>query len=221
MLKIEHLTKCYGEKRAVDDLSLHIFPGEIYGVAGHSGAGKTTLLKSCCGILPYEDGEITVDGVSMKKNPQACKGKIAYIPDKPDLYEFMTGIQYLNFTADIFVVSAAERQEGIRRYADVLELTNVLEQPVSDYSCSMKQKLAILSAFIRAPKLIIMDEPFADLNLKDLCVLKDIMREICGRGSTIFFSTRIPETAEKFCDRTAILEAGRLVNVGTMEGGGN
>ena len=160
MLKIEHLTKTYGDKKAVDDLSLHIQPGEIYGFIGHNGAGKTTTLKACCGILRYDSGEITVDGVSMKQNPILCKSKIAYIPDNPDLYEFMTGIQFLNFVADIFGVSAADRQERIHKYADAFELTGDLAQPISAYSHGMKQKLAIISALIHEPKLIIMDEPF-------------------------------------------------------------
>ena len=217
MLKIEHLTKIYGEKRAVDDLSLHIQPGEIYGFIGHNGAGKTTTLKACCGILQYDSGEITVDGVSMKQNPMACKGKIAYIPDNPDLYEFMTGIQFLNFIADIFGVSAAARQERIRKYADAFELTADLGQPISAYSHGMKQKLAIISALLHEPKLIIMDEPFVGLDPKASHLLKELMREMCDRGSAIFFSTHVLEVAEKLCDKVAIIKAGKLIRSGTME----
>ena len=217
MLKIEHLTKIYGEKRAVDDLSLHIQPGEIYGFIGHNGAGKTTTLKACCGILQYDSGEIMVDGVSMKQNPMACKGKIAYIPDNPDLYEFMTGIQFLNFVADIFGVSAAARQERIRKYADAFELTADLGQPISAYSHGMKQKLAIISALLHEPKLIIMDEPFVGLDPKASHLLKELMREMCNRGSAIFFSTHVLEVAEKLCDKVAIIKAGKLIRSGTME----
>lgn len=217
MLKIEHLTKLYGEKRAVDDLSLHIRPGEIYGFIGHNGAGKTTTLKACCGILQYDSGEITVDGVSMKHNPITCKGKIAYIPDNPDLYEFMTGIQFLNFVADIFGVGATERQERIRKYADLFELTADLAQPISAYSHGMKQKLAIISALIHEPKLIIMDEPFVGLDPKATHLLKELMREMCRQGSAIFFSTHVLEVAERLCDKVAIIKAGKLVRSGTME----
>lgn len=217
MLKIEHLTKVYGDKKAVDDLSLHIRPGEIYGFIGHNGAGKTTTIKSCCGILQYDSGEVFVDGVSMKENPIACKAKIAYIPDNPDLYEFMTGIQFLNFVADIFGVSAGERQERIRKYADEFELTADLAQPVSAYSHGMKQKLAIISALIHEPKLIIMDEPFVGLDPKASHILKGIMRDICDKGGAIFFSTHVLEVAEKLCDKVAIIKGGKLIKSGTME----
>ncbi len=217
MLKIEHLTKIYGEKKAVDDLSLHIQPGEIYGFIGHNGAGKTTTLKSCCGILRFDGGEIHVNGVSVKENPIGCKREIAYIPDNPDLYEFMTGIQYLNFVADVFAVGAIERKERIRRYADAFELTNDLAQPVSAYSHGMKQKLAVISALVHEPKLLIMDEPFVGLDPKAAHLLKSMMRELCGRGSAIFFSTHVLEVAEKLCDKVAIIKGGRLVKSGTME----
>ncbi|MDO4384750.1 MAG: ABC transporter ATP-binding protein [Clostridia bacterium] len=217
MLKIEHLTKTYGEKKAVDDLSLHIQPGEIYGFIGHNGAGKTTTLKACCGILRFDGGEIHVNGVSVKDNPIGCKREIAYIPDNPDLYEFMTGIQYLNFVADVFAVGAAERRERIRRHADAFELTNDLAQPISAYSHGMKQKLAILSALLHQPKLILMDEPFVGLDPKAAHLLKSMMRELCGRGSAIFFSTHVLEVAEKLCDKVAIIKGGRLVKSGTME----
>ena len=217
MLKIEHLTKTYGEKKAVDDLSLHIRSGEIYGFIGHNGAGKTTTLKSCCGILQFDGGEIYVDGISVKADPIGCKKKIAYIPDNPDLYEFMTGIQYLNFVADVFGVGALERKGYIRRYADAFELTSDLAQPISAYSHGMKQKLAIISALIHQPKLIIMDEPFVGLDPKASHLLKSIMRELCDKGSAIFFSTHVLEVAEKLCDKVAIIKGGKLVKSGTME----
>ena len=217
MLKIEHLTKKYGEKKAVDDLSLQIKPGEIYGFIGHNGAGKTTTLKSCCGILQFDSGDIFIDGISVKENPIGCKRKLAYIPDNPDLYEFMTGIQYLNFVADIFGVGAADRKYRIRRYADAFELTADLAQPISAYSHGMKQKLAIISALIHQPKLIIMDEPFVGLDPKASHLLKSIMRDLCGKGSAIFFSTHALEVAEKLCDKVAIIKGGKLVRSGTME----
>ena len=217
MLRIEHLTKIYSGKKAVDDLSLHIQPGEIYGFIGHNGAGKTTTLKSCCGILQYDSGEILVDGVSMKEHPVECKKKIAYIPDNPDLYEFMTGIQYLNFVADIFGISAAEREKRIRGYGVAIELTGDLAQPISAYSHGMKQKLAIIAALVHQPKLIIMDEPFVGLDPKASHLLKTIMREICDSGSAIFFSTHVLEVAEKLCDKIAIIKAGKLIRSGTME----
>lgn len=217
MLRIEHLTKKYGEKKAVDDLSLHIRPGEIYGFIGHNGAGKTTTIKACCGILQYDSGEIYVDGVSIKENPLVCKEKIAYIPDNPDLYEFMTGIQFLNFVADVFGVNADDRQSRIRKYADTFELTDDLAQPISAYSHGMKQKLAIISALIHNPKLIIMDEPFVGLDPKASHLLKGMMREMCDNGGAIFFSTHVLEVAEKLCDKVAIIKGGRLIKSGTME----
>lgn len=217
MLKIEHLTKCYGDKKAVDDLSLHIRPGEIYGFIGHNGAGKTTTLKACCGILLPDGGEITVDGVSMRDDPIACKRKIAYIPDNPDLYEFMTGIQYLQFIADIFGVSAEDRQARIRRYGDLFSLTADLAEPISAYSHGMKQKLAIISALLHAPQLIILDEPFVGLDPLASHQLKTLMRELCDGGAAIFFSTHVLEVAEKLCDKIAILRGGKLVRSGTVE----
>ena len=217
MLKIEHLTKTYGEKKAVDDLSLHIAPGEIYGFIGHNGAGKTTTLKSIAGILRFDEGEITIDGTSVKNDPLACKKKLAYIPDNPDLYEFMTGIKYLNFISDIFGVSADDRQARIRKYADLFELTNDLAQPIASYSHGMKQKLAIISAWVREPRLIIMDEPFVGLDPKASHLLKGMMRELCDRGGAIFFSTHVLEVAEKLCDKVAIIKAGKLIRSGTME----
>ena len=217
MLRIEHLTKIYGEKRAVDDLSLHIRPGEIYGFIGHNGAGKTTTIKSCCGILQFDVGEIYLNGISMKERPLDCKRILAYLPDNPDLYEFMTGIQFLNFVADVFRVGQQERQSRIREYADAFELTADLAQPISAYSHGMKQKLAIISALIHNPRLIIMDEPFVGLDPRASHLLKEIMRKICDNGGAIFFSTHVLEVAEKLCDKVAIIKNGRLIKSGTME----
>ena len=217
MLNIQHLTKTYGEKKAVDDLSLRIAPGEIYGFIGHNGAGKTTTLKAVAGILPFDQGEITVGGLSMKADPLICKRQMAYIPDNPDLYEFMTGIQFLNFIADIFAVPADVRQERIREYAGRFELTGDLGQPIAAYSHGMKQKLAIISAWLHQPKLILMDEPFVGLDPKAAHVLKEMMRKTCDRGGAIFFSTHVLEVAEKLCDKVAIIKSGRLIRSGTME----
>ena len=217
MLRINHLIKTYGDKKAVDDLSLHIQPGEIYGFIGHNGAGKTTTIKSCCGILQFDSGEILIDGKSITQDPLGCKAVLAYIPDNPELYEFMSGIQYLNFIADIFGVSAADRQERIRRYGDLLELTDDLAQPISAYSHGMKQKLAVISALIHTPKLIIMDEPFVGLDPKASHLLKQLMRQICDEGGAIFFSTHVLEVAEKLCDKVAIIKGGKLMRSGTME----
>ena len=217
MLKIEHLTKTYGEKKAVDDLTLHIQPGEIYGFIGHNGAGKTTTLKAAVGILQFDAGEIIVDGVSIRTDPLTCKKNLAYIPDNPDLYEFMTGIQYLNFVADIFGVSAKDRQERIHSYAEDYGLTDDLAQAISAYSHGMKQKLAIISALIHDPKLMLMDEPFVGLDPKAAHILKGQMRGICDRGGAIFFSTHVLEVAEKLCDKVAIIKNGRLIRSGTME----
>ena len=217
MLDISHLTKTYGDKKAVDDLSLHIAPGEIYGFIGHNGAGKTTTLKSVVGILQFDSGEITIDGHSIKTEPIECKKRIAYIPDNPDLYEFMTGIQYLNFVADIFEVPADVRTERIGRYADAFELSGDLGSAVSSYSHGMKQKLAVISALIHDPKLVLMDEPFVGLDPKASHILKGIMRDICDAGGAIFFSTHVLEVAEKLCDKIAIIRAGKLIRSGTME----
>ncbi len=217
MLRIENLTKTYGEKRAVDDLSLHIQAGEIYGFIGHNGAGKTTTLKACCGILGFEEGEIYVDGISVRENPLACKQKIAYIPDNPDLYPFMKGIQYLNFVADIFKVGGKERKERIEKYATALELLPDLAQPISAYSHGMKQKLAVISALIHEPKLLLMDEPFVGLDPKAAHTLKGLMREICDGGGAIFYSTHVLEAAERLCDKVAIIKDGKLIKMGTMD----
>ena len=217
MLKIEHLTKTYGEKKAVDDLSLHIRAGEIYGFIGHNGAGKTTTLKAVAGILQFDAGEIIVNGRSIRTQPLDCKRDMAYIPDNPDLYEYMTGIKYLNFIADIFGVDAQTRQERIRKYADLFELTADLAQPSAAYSHGMKQKLAIISAWLHDPKLIIMDEPFVGLDPKAAHTLKGMMRELCDAGGAIFFSTHVLEVAEKLCDKVAIIKGGKLIRSGTME----
>lgn len=217
MLNIKHLTKTYGSKKAVDDLSLHIAPGEIYGFIGHNGAGKTTTLKSCVGILQFDAGEILVNGTSVRKDPLTCKKLIAYIPDNPDMYEFMTGIKYLNFIADIFGIGAEERVQRINKYADMFELTASLAQPVSSYSHGMKQKLAVIAAWIHSPKLIIMDEPFVGLDPKAAHTLKGLMREVCNDGGAIFFSTHVLEVAEKLCDKVAIIKGGRLIRSGTMD----
>ena len=217
MLNIEHLTKTYGEKKAVDDLNLHIRPGEIYGFIGHNGAGKTTTLKSVAGILQFDAGEIYIGGDSVREKPLESKRKIAYIPDNPDLYEYMTGIRYLNFIADIFGVDAALRRERIRRYADAFELTSDLAQPIAAYSHGMKQKLVIIAAWLHEPQLILMDEPFVGLDPKAAHLLKGMMREICDRGGAIFFSTHVLEVAEKLCDKVAIIKGGKLIRSGTME----
>jgi len=216
MLKISHLTKKYGEKVAVKDLSLEIKPGEIYGFIGHNGAGKTTTIKSVVGILGFEEGTIEIDGQSIKDNPLECKKKIAYIPDNPDLFDYMSGIKYLNFIADVFGVSAEDRQNRIRQYADAFELTSDLAQPINSYSHGMKQKLAIISAWIHNPKLIIMDEPFVGLDPKASHLLKQMMRELCDQGGAIFFSTHVLEVAEKLCDKVAIIKNGSLIKCGTM-----
>ena len=216
MLVINHLTKTFGDKLAVDDLSLHIAPGEICAFIGHNGAGKTTTIKACCGILQPDSGEIFIAGKSVANDPIACKKELAYIPDNPDLYEFLSGIQYLNFVADIFGVSQEDRQSRIHRYADLFDLTSDLAQPVSSYSHGMKQKLAIISALLHAPKLIIMDEPFVGLDPKASHQLKEMMREACNQGSAIFFSTHVLEVAEKICDKVAIIKEGQLIRSGTM-----
>ena len=217
MLRIEHLTKTYGDKKAVDDLTLHIRPGEIYGFIGHNGAGKTTTIKACCGIMSFDEGEIYIDGKNVKTQPLECKRVLSYIPDNPDLYDFLSGIKYLNFICDIFGVPQAERQERIHRYADLFELTADLAEPISAYSHGMKQKLAIISALVHSPKLIIMDEPFVGLDPVASHKLKGIMREHCDAGGAIFFSTHVLEVAEKLCDMVAIIKGGRLIKSGTMD----
>lgn len=216
MLKIEHLSKKFGDKSAVDDLSIHIKPGEIYGFIGHNGAGKTTTLKSVAGILSFDSGEIYINGKSIKTQPLECKKDIAYIPDNPDIYDYMTGIKYLNFIADIFGVDTQSRNERITKYAELFELTDDLTQPIASYSHGMKQKLVLISAWIHQPKLIIMDEPFVGLDPKASHLLKGMMRELCDLGGAIFFSTHVLEVAEKLCDKIAIIKNGKLVRSGTM-----
>lgn len=217
MLQIKNLTKRYGDKLAVDNLSLHIMPGEIYGFIGHNGAGKTTTIKACTGILNFEEGDILIDGVSIKEKPLECKKQMAYIPDNPDMYDFMTGIGYLNFIADIFGVPEEVRDELIDKYADAFEIKDNLGQLVSEYSHGMKQKLAIISAWIHEPKLVIMDEPFVGLDPKASHILKQMMRKMCDDGGAIFFSTHVLEVAEKLCDKVAIIKGGRLIKAGIME----
>ncbi len=216
MLRIEHYTKTYGEKVAVDDLSLHIAPGEIFGFIGHNGAGKTTTLKACCGILQFDKGDIFVNGKSIRTDPMGCKQDMAYVPDNPDLYEFLTGIQYLNFVADIYGVSREERQERIRRYGELLGMTDDLTLPISDCSHGMKQKVALIAALIHKPKLILMDEPFVGLDPVASHQLKQVMAEHCREGGAIFFSTHVLEVAEKLCHKVAIIKGGKLVTSGTM-----
>ena len=217
MLKIEHLTKIYGNYKAVDDLSLHIAPGEVYGFIGHNGAGKTTTIKSVVGILQFDQGEISIGGKSIKEDPIGCKQKIAYIPDNPDLYEYMTGIKYLNFIADIYQVNTEDRKNRINKYAEQFEITKALAQPIASYSHGMKQKLAIIAAWMHDPELIIMDEPFVGLDPKAAHLLKTMMREQCNHGSAIFFSTHVLEVAEKLCDKVAIIKGGRLIKSGKMD----
>ena len=217
LLKIQNLTKTYGEKVAVDDLSIHIEPGQIYGFIGHNGAGKTTTLKAATGILRFDSGDIFIGGHSIKSEPLECKKLMAYIPDNPDLYEFYSGIKYLNFIADVYGVPAGVRDERIKKYADLFELTGDLGDLISSYSHGMKQKLAIISALIHEPKLIIMDEPFVGLDPKAAFTVKGLMRELCDRGGAIFFSTHVLEVAEKLCDKVAIIKGGKLVVSGTME----
>lgn len=217
MLQIKSLTKYYGNKKAVDNLCLHIAPGEIYGFIGHNGAGKTTTIKSVAGILKFDEGEILIDGKSIVTSPLECKKSIAYIPDNPDLYDFMTGIAYLNFIADIFEVGEDERKKRINAMAEVFGLTNDLNQSIAAYSHGMKQKLAIISAWLHDPKLIIMDEPFVGLDPKASHILKGMMREFCDRGGAIFFSTHVLEVAEKLCDKVAIIQNGQLIRSGSME----
>ena len=217
MLEIRHFTKRYGRRTAVDDLSLTIRAGEICAFIGHNGAGKTTTLKACCGILPFEEGDILVDGASIRREPLACKRKIAYLPDNPDLYEFMTGVKYLNFIADVFGVPGEQREQRIRDYAGRLELTGDLGQPISSYSHGMKQKLAVISALLHRPKLMLMDEPFVGLDPKATHVLKGLMADLCAQGSAIFFSTHVLEVAERLCHKVAIIKGGKLVAAGDME----
>ena len=217
MLKIEHLTKKFGDFTAVDDLSLDVESGKIYAFIGHNGAGKTTAIKCAVGISDFDNGTITIDGKDIKKDALACKKELAYIPDNPDIYEFMTAIQYLNFIADIFEVPADVRSERINKYAEMFEIREKLAQPISSYSHGMKQKLVIIGALLHNPKLIIMDEPFVGLDPKATFLLKGVMKEMCENGTAIFFSTHVLDVAEKLCDMVAIIKQGKLIKCGTME----
>ncbi len=218
MLEIRHYSKSYGEgKKAADDVSLAVMSGDIYGFIGHNGAGKSTTIRAVVGVLDFTEGDIYIDGHSVKDEPMACKRITAYIPDNPDLYENLTGIQYLNFVADVFGISAEEREQSIRRYADLFEITNDLGDLISAYSHGMKQKLAIISALIHAPKLLVLDEPFVGLDPKATFTLKEIMHDMCEEGTAVFFSTHVLDVAEKLCDKIAIIKHGRIIASGTME----
>ncbi len=217
MLRITNLTKAYGKKLAVDNLTIHIAPGEIYAFIGHNGAGKTTTLKSVAGILPFDSGEILVDGHNVLSDPMAAKRALAYIPDNPDLYDFMSGIKFLGFVADVYGVSREDREARIHRYAELFGITGDLASPISTYSHGMKQKLALISAFLHTPRLVLMDEPFVGLDPKAAHALKNLMREFTEGGGAIFFSTHVLDVAEKLCDKVAIIKDGRLVVSGTME----
>ena len=217
MLRIEGFTKRYGEKVAVNNLNLHIAPGEIYGFIGHNGAGKTTTLKACCGLLAATEGTLLINGKSIAEEPIACKKEMAYIPDNPDLYDFLTGYDYLNFVADVYGVSKKDRDERIDEYGEMLGITEALSLPISEYSHGMKQKVAIISALVHAPKLILMDEPFVGLDPSASHQLKQLMKKHCEEGGAIFFSTHVLEVAEKLCHKVAIIKGGNLVASGTMD----
>lgn len=218
ILKIENLSKTYkGGKRAVDKLSLEVHEGDIFGFIGHNGAGKSTTIKSIVGILDFEEGEILIDGHSVKEEPMTCKKMIAYVPDNPDIYEHLTGIQYLNFVADIFRVSKADREEAIKLYAAEFELTDNLGDLIGSYSHGMRQKLMLISALMHKPKLMIFDEPFVGLDPKAMFTMKEIMNRMCAEGCAVFFSTHVLDVAEKICNRVAIIKDGKLIACGKME----
>lgn len=218
MLKIKEFTKIYtGGKKAVDNLNLEVEAGDIYGFIGHNGAGKTTTIKAIAGVLDFKFGDIEINGISIKKKPEKCKEQMAYIPDNPDLYEHLTGIQYLNFIGDIFKIKKQEREEVIKKYGDMFEITSNLGDLISSYSHGMKQKLAIISALIHKPKLLILDEPFVGLDPKAAHILKGIMKELCQEGGAIFFSTHVLEVAEKLCNKIAIIKGGKLIASGETE----
>lgn len=218
MLEIRNLSKTYsGGKKAVDGISIVVEAGDIYGFIGHNGAGKSTTIKAVVGVLGFEEGEILIDGHSVKKEPVACKRLLAYIPDNPDLYEYLTGIQYLNFVADIFGVEKRTREERIRKYGDMFDITRALGDLISSYSHGMKQKVAIISALVHEPKLLVLDEPFVGLDPKAALDLKQIMRQLCNNGSAIFFSTHVLEVAQKLCNKIAIIKEGRIVASGDTE----
>lgn len=215
LLVIRQFSKTYkGGKKAVQDLDLTVDAGDIFGFIGHNGAGKTTTIRAVCGVLDFEEGDIMVDGLSIRRDPVACKQKLAYIPDNPDLYEYLTGIQYLNFIADMYSVGKQEREQAIHDYADKLELTLNLGDLISSYSHGMKQKLAIISALIHTPRLLVLDEPFVGLDPKAAHTLKELMRAYCAKGNAIFFSTHVLDVAEKLCNKVAIIQGGRLVACG-------
>jgi ABC-2 type transport system ATP-binding protein len=216
MLRIEHLTKIYGQKRAVDDLTLHVAKGELWGFIGHNGAGKTTTLKALCGLLDFDSGHITIAGTSLRQDPLGCKARMAYIPDTPELYDFLTGAQYLDFIADVYKVPAPLRQARLQEYAALFELTGDLGLPIQGYSHGMKQKLALLSAVVHGPELLVLDEPFVGLDPKAARVLKNLMGETCRQGGAVLFSTHVLEVAEKLCHKVAILKNGKLAACGDM-----
>ena len=217
MLKIEHLTKTYGNKTAVDDLSIEIKSGEIYGFIGHNGAGKTTTIKCSCGLLQFDKGEIYIDGISIKEDPIECKRRLSYLPDNPDLYDFMPGIKYLNFVADIYGMESDARDARIHKLSDMFGITGDLAQPITSYSHGMKQKLALISAFMHEPKLVLLDEPFVGLDPVAAHRMKEEMKEACRKGAAVFFSTHVLEVAEKLCDKIAIISGGRLIASGTTD----
>lgn len=218
MLEIRHFSKSYSKgKKAADDVSLSVMPGDIYGFIGHNGAGKSTTIRAIVGVLDFNEGEIRIDGHSVKEDPMACKRVTAYIPDNPDLYDNLTGIQFLNFIADVFGISPAEREAGIRKYADLFEITEALGDLIGSYSHGMKQKLAIISALIHHPRLLVLDEPFVGLDPKATFTLKEIMHEMCRQGTAVFFSTHVLDVAEKLCNKVAIIKRGRIIASGTME----
>lgn len=218
MLEIKHFTKIYGGgKKAADDISLTVEPGDIFGFIGHNGAGKSTTIRAAVGVLDFTEGDILIDGHSVKKEPTECKKITAYIPDNPDIYDNLTGMQYLNFVADVFDIGVQEREERIEKYAAMFEITEALTEPISSYSHGMKQKVAIISALIHEPKLLVLDEPFVGLDPKATFTLKEIMREMCKNGSAVFFSTHVLDVAEKLCNKVAIIKQGKLVASGTME----
>lgn len=218
MIKIEHFSKSYdGKKKAVEDLNLEVKNGDIFGFIGHNGAGKTTTIKSITGVMDFEEGDIIIDGISIKKNPLACKKKMSYIPDNPNLYDHLTGIQYLNFIADMYDVETTQRQYLIKKYADMLEITKFLGDFISSYSHGMKQKLAIIAALVHSPKILILDEPFVGLDPKATLTLKNIMRQMVTSGGAIFFSTHVLDVAEKLCNKIAVIKEGKLIVSGNID----
>ena len=218
MLDIKGYSKSYGgDKKACEDVTIAVESGDIYGFIGHNGAGKSTTIRAVVGVLDFDEGEIYIDGHSVKDDPMACKRITAYIPDNPDLYENLTGIQYLNFIADVFEIDGEKRQERIQKYADMFEITDALGDSISSYSHGMKQKVAIISALIHEPKLLVLDEPFVGLDPKAAFTLKQIMHDMCEKGTAVFFSTHVLDVAEKLCNKLAIIKQGKIIATGTME----